>query len=188
MSFATPAELATYLQREAFAEGAETNSAQLALDIASSIVRARTGQDFTLVEDDVVTLDGYGEDLYLPQRPVASVASVLTRHRGSLATVDAALNTDFEVRGHRLRWVGIGAWPYEATVTYTHGYETVPDDVKGATLAVAAELHSNPEGLSASAIDDSNDRHEWAEDSPAERMLKLVERRYSRRPLTVRMR
>lgn len=188
MSFATPADLAAYLQRPPFAAGAETTSAQLALDIASAVVTERAGQTFT-VATETVTLDTHGdEDVHLPQRPVTSVGSVTTRDRGSVTNTARTLNTDYEVRGGRLRWVGIGVWPYEVTVTYTHGYATIPNDVKGATLAVAAEIYSNPEGLSQSAIDDSNDRHEWAEDSPAERLLKMVERRYRRRSLTVRMR
>lgn len=187
MSFATPSDLAAYLQREAFT-GAEVTSAQLALDIASAVVRERTGQDFT-VATETVTLDTHGgEDVYLPQLPVTDVATITTRNKGETTTTTRAVNTDYEVRGSRLRWVGLGLWPYEVTVTYTHGYDTIPDDVKGATLAVAAEIHSNPEGLSQSALDDSNDRHEWADDSPAERMLQLVARRYRRRPLTVKLR
>lgn len=189
MSFATPSDLAVYLQREAFPAGAETTSAQLALDIATAVVRERTGQDFTVVANDTVTLDTHGdEDVNLPQLPVTAVASVTTRNRGSATTTARTVNTDYEVRGGRLRWVGAGGWPYEVTVTYSHGYATIPDDVKGATLAVAAEIYANPEGLSQSALDDSSDRHEWTEDSPAERMLKMVERRYKHRALTVRLR
>jgi hypothetical protein len=190
MSFAAPADLAAYLQREAFiAASAEEKSAQLALDIATATVVARTGQTFVAVAGDVVTLDTHGEeDVFLPQRPVTAVTSVVTRDRGSSTTTTRTLNTDYEVRGDRLRWVGIGTWPYEVTVTYDHGYAAIPDDVKGATLAVAAEIHSNPEGLARSAIDDAQDAHEWADDSPAERMLKLVEKRYGRKPLTVRVR
>lgn len=189
MSFATPSDLAAYLQRAAFTAGAETTSAQLTLDIATAVVVERTGQTFTVVTNDVITLDTHGdEDVNLPQLPVTSVTSVTTRDRGSVTTTARTANIDYEVRGGRLRWVGAGTWPYEVTVTYTHGYATIPDDVKGATLAVAAEIHANPEGLSQSALDDSNDRHEWSEDSPAERMLKMVERRYKRRSLTVRLR
>lgn len=188
MSLASTADLAAYLQQPNFSAGAETASAQLALDIASSIVRARTGQDFAEKVDDVVTLDTYGEeDVRLPQRPVTAVTALTTRERGSATSTTRTVNTHFEVRGDRLRWVGGGGWPYEVTVTYTHGYTTIPDDVKGATLAVAAEIYDNPEGLSRSALDDDTAQHEWAEDSPAERMLKLVEKRYRRRPLTVRL-
>ena len=187
MPFANTFDLAAYLQRSTLM-GSEAASAQLALDIASSVVRERTGQDFAVVTE-TITLDTYGaEDVRLPQLPVTEIASVTTRERGSTITAARTLNADYEVRGGRLRWVGLGSWPYEITVTYTHGYATIPDDVKGATLAVAAEMFANPEGLSQSAIDDSNDRYEWSEDSPAERMLKLVERRYKRRSLTVRLR
>lgn len=188
MSFAEPEDLAAYLQREPFAAGAEEVSAQLALDIATAIVSERARRSFEPVGGDVITLDTHGsEDVFLPGRPVTAVTSVTTRNRGAATSTTRTLNTDYEVRGHRLRWTGLGVWPYEVTVTYSHGYLTIPDDVKGATLAVAAEIHSNPEGLASSALDDSNDRHEWAEDSPAERMLKLIERKYGHKPLTVRL-
>lgn len=189
MSFALPADLAAYLQTTAPAAGSAAEaSMQLALDIASSIVVARTGQTFTATAGDTITLDTYGdEDVRLPQRPVTAVTAVTTRDKGSTATTARTLNADYEVRGDRLRWVGIGSWPYEVTVTYSHGYAAIPDDVKGATLAVAAEIYDNPEGLSRSALDDDNAQHEWADDSPAERMLKLVERRYGRKPLSVRL-
>lgn len=186
-SFASTADLAAYLQRPAFAPGAETASAQLVLDIATSVVIARTGQQFTAKAADVVTLDTHGEDVFLPQRPVTAVTAVVTRDRGSTTTTTRTLNVDYERRGDRLRWVRGGVWPYEVTVTYDHGHAVIPDDVKGTTLAVAAEIHSNPEGVSRSAVDDANDTHEWADDSPAEMMLKLIERRYKRKPLTVRI-
>jgi hypothetical protein len=187
MSLATVADLAAYLQREfSFAEEA---SAQLALDVASAVVVERAGQQFELVHDDQVTLDTFhGEDIRLPQRPVLSVSSVTTRDRGSTVSTTRTAGADFEVRGDRLRWVGLGRWPYEVTVTYTHGYAFIPDEVRGATLAVAAEMLVNPEGLSRSAVDDANDQHEWADDSPAERLLKLVARKYGRRPLVVNLR
>lgn len=189
MSFADPADLAAYLRTAPFEDDPdEEAAAQLALDIATSVVVARTGQTFAAVTGDVVTLDTYpGEDVRLPQRPVTAVTSVVTRDRGSVVTTSRTLNTDYEHRGDRLRWVGIGSWPYEVTVTYSHGYATIPDDVKGATLAVAAEIFDNPEGLSRSGLDDDTAQHEWADDSPAEKMLKLVANRYGRKPLTVRI-
>jgi hypothetical protein len=189
MAFATATDLAAYLRVAPFT-GADETAANLALDIASSIVTARTGQDFVEVADDEVTLETFGDTaVVLPQRPVTAVTSVTTRDRGSASTTTRSLNTDYEVRGDRLTWVGLGGyWPYEVTVTYTHGYATIPTDVKGATLAVAAEIFDNPEGLSRSALDDDTAQHEWADDSPAERMLKLVAQRYGRRGLTVRLR
>ena len=186
MSFADPEDLATYLQAGQFDDEQEA-SAQLALDIATAVVVERVGQTLEMVLGDVVTLEPHGEDLHLPQRPVTAVHSVTTRNRGYVATTARTLNTEYEVRGSRLRWVGIGTWPYEVTVTYDHGFLTIPDDIKGATLAVAAELFNNPEGLSRSAIDDASDVHEWTDDSPAERMLKLVARKYGRKALTVRL-
>ena len=186
MSFANPADLAAYLQRAPFV-GAEIQQAQLALDVATSVVSERARQVFVPVTDDTVTLDGFDRDVTLPQRPVTGVTSVTTRHSGNVATDSPTLGSDYEVRGDRLRWVGIGRWPYEVTVVYSHGFATIPDDVKGATLAVAAETYANPEGLASSALDDSNDRHEWSDGSPAEKMLRIIERKYRRKPLSVKL-
>lgn len=188
-SFAAPADLAAYLRiATPAAASADETSMQLALNIATSVVVARTGQQFTAATGTTVTLDTHGdEDVFLPQRPVTAVTSVVTRERGSTVTTARTLNVDYERRGDRLRWVGVGYWPYEVTVTYDHGYATIPDDVKGATLAVAAEIFDNPEGLSRSGLDDDTAQHEWADDSPAERMLKMVARKYGRKPLSVRL-
>lgn len=189
MAFATAADLAAYLRVDAFS-GADLNAANLALDIATSVVVGRTRQDFAEKTDDVITLQTDGDGIVrLPQRPVTAVTSVTTRDRASTATTTRTLNTDYEISRDRLVWIGAGSgWPYEVTVTYSHGYATIPADVKGATLAVAAEIFDNPEGLSRSALDDENAQHEWADDSPAEKMLKLLEARYGRRRLTVRLR
>jgi len=187
--FATEADLAAYLRVDPFT-GPDLAAATLALEIASSVVTDRTGQDFTVKVDDEITLPTNGDRvLRLPQRPVTAVGAITTRDRGSVATTTRTLNTEYEVSRDRLTWVGLGAgWPYEVTVTYSHGYADIPADVKGATLAVAAEFFDNPEGLSRSAIDDDNAQHEWADDSPAERMLKLVEARYRHVALTVQLR
>ena len=188
-AFATPADLAVYLRAGAFSEADEA-SAALALEIATATVVARVGQTFALVIDDTVTLETFGDTVVrLPQRPVRSVSSVTTRDRGASATTSRTLHTDYEVTGSKLTWVGLGGyWPHEVTVVYTHGYDVIPADVKGATLAVAAELFDNPEGLSRSALDDETSQHEWSDDSPAERALKQITRRYGYTPLTVRLR
>lgn len=126
MAFATAPELAAYLGHELANEA----QAELALTLATGIIQSETGQTIERVTDDVVTLRGgpYGE-LTLPERPVVTVSSVA----GELVRED--------------EWVWQGGtlfrrygWPEVVVVTYTHGYETVPLDVKAITLAVAARV------------------------------------------------
>jgi hypothetical protein len=126
MAFATTDDLATYLGR------AVENTAQgdMALALATGIIRAETGQTLSLVEDDEVQLRGSAyAKLALPERPVLAVTSVS----------GDSINTDeWSRQGANLtRWYG---WPDVVTVTYSHGYAVIPDDVKAITLAVAARI------------------------------------------------
>lgn len=184
MAFVNAADMATYLQIPLPQDQA---ALIMAVDMATSVVVSRTGQEFEAVNGDVVTLDPDGDTVWLPQRPVTAVTSVVTRDLGSTVATPRTVNLEYEVRGPRLRWVGPGVWPYEVTVTYDHGYATIPADVQAATLAVAAELYANPSGLSSETIDDYTWRASEGEESLADRLLAGLVRRYGRRPLTVRL-
>ena len=92
----------------------------------------------------------------LPSRPVISVTSVL---------LDGIEVTDWKLRGSSLwreiPWQCRGAIPSELTVTFTHGYATVPEDIvnlacmlTAAALNAAAEGFEGHRGLASEAIDD----------------------------------
>ncbi len=153
-AFATPDDLADYLGRDRFAEPTEYRQAALVLDLASGEIRAWTRQTIDLVSNDSVVLAGsWGTDLRLPEQPVVSVASV---------SVDgSALNSsvDYVLTAGTLTFVGAGFasvrqgaarssgsyWGGNDTVvavTYTHGFSTIPLEVKSATLSIAARLVS----------------------------------------------
>lgn len=117
------------------------DQAQAALDDASAAIRAYTGQQFDLVEDDQVRLRARKGAVSLPQRPVVDVTAVANVDTGSVEfTWDAgssvtlagfdALRT-FEVEPYR------NARPLYVDVTYSHGYETVPADIVAVTCQVA---------------------------------------------------
>jgi hypothetical protein len=183
VDLAAKADLATFLGVDAWAAGtAEDSQAALALRIASSTVRSRTGQTFTAGTSTVALPTPDGQWLYLPKTPVVSIDAL---------SIDGVAVTDYTVIGNRVfRYVGWDASDVTAPVvmvTYTYG-GTVPDEVLGATLAVAADIFENPTGLSSETIDDYTWRRS---DSPtgmlAEQMLSTVERAYRRRPLTVQL-
>jgi hypothetical protein len=154
-NFATPTELAALLKADV-----DTTSATQALTFATAIVRAFTGQNieqrtYTGVILPIVSIDStWG--VRLPQRPVTAVSSVAVN--GTTYT----LGTDYAWNGWapyiRLAKTTDSTATFQdepqATVTYTAGYATVPDEVKAVTLGVAVRMYDNPTGLRTFSIDD----------------------------------
>jgi hypothetical protein len=114
---------------------------------ASAAVRARAGQVFTVVEDDEVTLTRTGGRLILPQRPVTEVASVedpsgnTVLHNWTTGDdwVDVAANVP-----DSFAWVPWRGGIQRYTVTYTHGYVEIPDDIVGVVCQIAARALGRP--------------------------------------------
>jgi hypothetical protein len=146
---ATPSDLASHLQQDL-----DTATASLALEVATGRIQSELG--YRVLQEVGVTsvLDGGDRTLYLPGRPVISVASVTTTDY--LGTVETpTLNTDYRVRGNRLIWSGYGSvWPELVTVVYTHGYTAgnVPQVIRGVCLAVAGRVYANPDGIRSETV------------------------------------
>lgn len=179
-SFATPSDLATFLR-----ETVDTAAAQQALDLATARIKARTGQTFTVVTGDVVVLEGGDWLLRLPQRPVTAVTLVETSNGyAPLTYTTAALGTQYRVLGSELTWLGRGltspgyVWPAQVRVTYSHGYATLPDDIRECCLVLAQDRYSNPAGLTSETVDDYTWRGQTSEKAAAEQLLDEVVRRY----------
>jgi hypothetical protein len=130
-------------------------AADLALASASAVIRRWTRQTITRVVDDAVPLRIIDCDqLVLPQRPVESVSQVM---------VNALVLNDWVLSGDRL--LRTGGWRYLpgtssypdpgiVQVTYTHGWDEIPDDVRGVCLDLASATLSNPAMLRQESIDD----------------------------------
>lgn len=123
-TFATEAQLEAYAQRSI-----DATLAQFALDVATSLIQNYTGQTIFLVEDEVVTLYPRSHEVLLPQLPVVAIDSVVSDgdpveyvHRGS-GVIDLE-----------------GSWTDSVTVTYTHGYATIPFAIVMACVQTAAAL------------------------------------------------
>ncbi|RSM73456.1 hypothetical protein DMH04_41325 [Kibdelosporangium aridum] len=136
MSFPTlavVADLEAYLKRSL--DAAETNQAQLMLAAASAVIREETGQVFSRATSTFkLVINPYDEWVTLPQQPVISVASVLLN--GSALTDWTAVNGRiYRACGwFPLNTGAILTPPPTLTITCTHGYATVPDDAKLATV------------------------------------------------------
>lgn len=136
-SFADVDDLAVLLG-ETF-DATRSAQAELALEMASTAIRAWTRQTIDLVEDDTIVFAGvWDTDLTLPERPVIEVTEV---------TVDGTAVTDWELVGWSLRreWGGWGGPAVLISVTYTHGYESVPAWARSVCLQAAARFVINPE-------------------------------------------
>lgn len=144
--YATASELASYLQKDL-----DTASATLVLTVASARFarEAETAWAATNVTY-TDTVDGCS-NVVLPYRPVTAVSAV---------RINGAVITGWTLRnGIIYRTAGFGyryAYPPdEIAVDLTYGYTTVPDDVKGAVLEMAAQAYEIPVGAIVSeSIDD----------------------------------
>ncbi|GGR71374.1 hypothetical protein GCM10010252_07140 [Streptomyces aureoverticillatus] len=133
-ALATTDQLAMWMQREP-AELPE--GAALVLDVASTIVRREARQNFTRGTSSA-TLYAYDGWAVLPQRPVVSVAEV-RRRGGQLVPADR-----WQLVRDRVHVLG---GDQAVTVTYTHGYASVPADVLAVVLTLASRVLSNPSDL-----------------------------------------
>ncbi|MEW1754699.1 hypothetical protein [Streptomyces angustmyceticus] len=119
---------------------APVNTVSLALDIASGLVRAEARCMFTARTDtiDLRIVDG---TIKVPG-PVQAV--LLVTVRGQDLT-----SSQWELDGETLHlaWEVLRDCPRRAGVTWAHGYDTVPLDVKGVVLDVAARGCVNPSSL-----------------------------------------
>lgn len=156
------------------AAGVTGTAAQMdmALRRASARVRAYTRQDITFVENDTVMLRGGERVLVLPQHPLFADAShpltVVEVADFSGVEWEAVEDRDFTrfgnelTRGHpwqaptRLMgwpWSRVqGVWADRVRVTYSHGYQEVPDDILDVVLDLAATNLTNPQGLRSETV------------------------------------
>lgn len=151
MAFATSADVATYLRRGFDAEG--TAAADLALDIATQMIKSYTEQQITQATETYTFLATSRNVLLLPELPVTAVASVV--YDGATLVVEE----DYTWTRYGLVTKVAGDWSSgTVAVTYTHGYATVPDDIRGVCIEVAKRAIENPAGLQR---DDLNTASQW---------------------------
>lgn len=148
--FATAAELAAAMQAPV-----DSAAAELALASASAVIRKWTRQTITRVADDTAILRVIDcDELVLPQRPVVSVSEVKVN---SLVLHDWVLSVDRLLRTggwHRLPGTTTYPDPGLVQVTYTHGWEEIPDEVRAVCLDLASATLVNPSMLRQETIDD----------------------------------
>jgi len=163
MAFATETELEAYT-------GATiaTDRATILLDMATGAIQAYTNQTLTFEAGDSITLPGnFGHVLTLPERPVTAVTSVTLGDTLLVADTDYVWDGKADLlRGTKVDgvltvngpdwlvndwgdWGGPGA---VVTIIYSHGFATIPNDIKGVCLALAARSLSSPDGVNSESV------------------------------------
>lgn len=130
-------------------------------EMASAVVERYCRRGFSLVEDDEIVVSVTDGVLRLPAPPVVEVTSIVDPD-GS--TVDPDTYTVTLASGLvTLDWTTVDWCPpfhtrgwacgdYE--ITYTHGYDPVPDDVVFVVASMVARQITNPQGYSSETLGD----------------------------------
>lgn len=134
--FCTVADVASFLQRE-ISDAGQVTSCERAIAEATAAIKNWCHQEIELVAGDVVAFDvGPGRrKLFLPELPVVSVASVV--EDGEILTGDE----EYQLGNYGILYRVSAYWASGiqiVTVTYSHGYATLPDDVVGVCVRAAA--------------------------------------------------
>lgn len=166
--------LATAADLTAAGASGSDEALDLALRRASARVRRYTRQDITFVADETIELPGGERVLRVPQRPLvvsgAYPLTVVELAEFGGVELTAVEGQDFTRIGDELtrgyswrdtsRLLGWpqsrvrGVWAPKVRVTYSHGYDEVPDDIIDVVLDLATMNLTNPGNLREVAIDD----------------------------------
>lgn len=160
VALATPSDLAVYTQLPIDDSDA---SALALLDMASDQVRDYLQQQIDYVVDDVVTLDPVLTSttalVILPEMPVSSVSLVEYSLDGGTTWATAQKNS-YNTPGDYIvsREQGIVqsvmfpsiTWPRDPDswrITYTHGFQVLPNTIKMIVLEQAGQQYATPVGI-----------------------------------------
>lgn len=138
---ATPAELAAFSQG---AISATDPAAALALEGASSMIRAYCGWHIAPSITETLILDGPGgRVLGLPSRHVTGIATI-SQQSSIIASTGYKWSALGEVQ--RKDWSFWSTDYRDIEVTLTHGYTACPPDLRQAILGIVTRALSSPTG------------------------------------------
>lgn len=157
--FAVAADLAEYLGVDAF-DTVDSDRVTALLGYASGEIQREARQQIGAVAGDQIEISGsWDRSIRLPQRPVTAVTAVAVIDEAGVAE---ALTADVDYRWRRNgQLLRLTAFPAQRVntrpsgrhwggdhatvqVTYDHGYATIPADIAGLAIAVAARAFDNP--------------------------------------------
>jgi hypothetical protein len=132
----TVEELAAFMGKTFTAS--ESEQAQAIIDVVEGAIESETGASFTPVLDDVVRVQADGHGIVeLKSKPVTDVSSVLN--------MDGEEIQYWEFDGLATIY---NLFPQQVVdITYSHGFNQIPRDIRGVALGVASRVLYNPAGL-----------------------------------------
>lgn len=152
---ASVTQLAAFLKQTIDESDATAN---LMLDIASGMVRGALQQDLSLAANDVVLFDPIeGAHVLLDELPIVAVSLFEIRDETGAWSTVAPSNYTVSTRtgmvtalgGHGISWpTRPGSW----RITYTHGFDTIPDTLVGVVLGVAGRAFVGELGVESERI------------------------------------
>lgn len=136
--FATVADIEAFLQVEV-ATAEQLAGAQRALQEATAAIQNYCRQAIERVAGDVITLDcSGGTRIFLPELPVSAVSSVIEDGESLIADDDYKLGQHGILHRIGQEWAeGIQI----VMITYTHGYEDIPDDIVSVCTRAASRAY-----------------------------------------------
>lgn len=137
-NFALLSDIEDFLQTE-IDTPAKAASAKRALVEATAAIRNYTRQHIEYVEDETITLDcAGGTKLFLPELPVVEVSAVVEDDETLTVTDDYKLGQYGILHRINAKWAsGIQI----ITVTYSHGYSQIPDDIIAVATSAASRRY-----------------------------------------------
>jgi hypothetical protein len=143
MAYATPDELAVWMGLDGFT-AAQTARAELLLGVAQGLVDDELGQNLDVATATVVLRGTGTTELVLPRWPVLLVASV------QVEDDDAPLvegdDYTWDTNGVLTRKCGVWSCRLKVTITYTAGWNPIPESVRGVLLDLVAGKWDNAKG------------------------------------------
>lgn len=148
MALATIEQLESYLGT-VITGPAAVASAQLALDIASDAVEKYIGYTLEEIEDDVVSVDGTRNYVFLlPAYPVTEITSIV--EDGVMLETDEYEFSQFGIV-KKLN----GLWTNKLNgivITYTHGFVDIPMSIVGVVLSLAGRIKDGSSNIKQESI------------------------------------
>jgi hypothetical protein len=147
-AFASVSELENHLHRDLAPE--EVAPAEQLLELATGLIQSYTGQELwpgttTEVVPAPANFSVLGGKLVLRQRPVTAVTSVTVDDTDAEFVADLKAGIVHVIRTTTLVQT-LPDWPRLVTVTYQHGYDPIPAELKAVCLDVAKQVIVNPHG------------------------------------------
>jgi len=139
-------DLYAYLRLPALGVGETDDLSTIALDSACYTIRGFLHQTINRVTDDVIAIDTDGTDtVMLPEAPVVSVSDVssfTTTTDFTLYTYDPArYMIDYDKGLIVFRGALFPDRRAAVQVTYTHGWDVIPTDIRIVALTLAARIY-----------------------------------------------